>query len=296
MLMHTRPFRMWLSCSALAILSGTTCLAAPPPKAPVAKVATGHEDFTGRTEAAATVELRARVTGYLDRVLFKDGAAVKKDEVLFEIDPRPYRAELDRADAALTQAQARRKRAEAEFKRADTLFRNRTMTREEYDKVSADYAEAQAGLRLAEATRDVARLHLDFTKVTAPVSGRIGRRLLDPGNLVKADDTALATLVRPDSLYVYFDVDERTALRLRQGKLKAGLPVAVGLAGEQGFPHRGTVDFVDNRVDAKTGTLRVRAVLANAEGLLMPGLFARVRLFVEQPHVPPKGESQGPRP
>jgi RND family efflux transporter MFP subunit len=243
-----------------------------------------HADFTGRTEAAAAVELRARVTGYLDRVLFKDGDRVRKGQVLFEIDPRPYRAELDAARAKLARARARLKLAAANLRRAQALAPGRGVSREEYDKVVLERDEAQAAARLAEVGLDLARLRLEFTRVSSPLDGRVGRRLLDAGNLVKADETLLATVVGEGPVYVYFDVDERTALRLLDGgKFKAGLPVAVGLATDKGFPRRGTVDFVDNRVNPTTGMLRMRATLANADGVLVPGLFVRVRLTQGRP-------------
>jgi RND family efflux transporter MFP subunit len=297
--MTTRHLAAWLSYTALALAAVTASNAAQAPgknpvvpvpplvirvARPVTKVVTDYEVFTGRTEASATVELRARASGYLTRVLFKDGAEVKQGELLFEIDPRPYRAKLDRAQVALDRAEVRRKMAEADLKRADALARTVDISNEERNKLAAAQADAQAAVRLAQVDREVAQLNLDFTRVTAPISGRIGRRLLDPGNVVKADETFLATIVREDPLYVYFDVDETTALRLRREKMGPKVPVTAGFAGEKGFPHRGMVDFVANRVAPATGTLRVRAVLPNADGLLMPGLFVRVRLDVGQPH------------
>jgi RND family efflux transporter MFP subunit len=275
---------------ALLVVAGGGTDAADQKSAPVVKVCrpaalqvTDHENFTGRTHAAASADLRARVSGYLDKVTFKDGAEVKQGELLFEIDPRPYRADLDRAEAALVLSSTRLKRAEIELKRATALLPRRAVSKEEFDKVVADRDEAAAAIRVAQAEREVARLRLAFTRVAAPFDGRIGRRLVDVGNLVKADDTHLATLVARDPMYVYFDIDERTALRLRrtarQGRPRAAeLPVAVGLADEKGFPRRGTIDFADNRVSPTTGQLRLRAVLPNKDGLLMPGLFVRVRL------------------
>jgi RND family efflux transporter MFP subunit len=273
--MSARSCRAWLSCSLLFVAAGAT-----------AGEVADHADFTGRTEAAVTVEVRARVTGYLVKVAFKDGAEVKQGDLLFEIDPRPYQAELDRANAALAAAEAHLKRADTELKRAKALIERSAMSKEDYDKVVGDVDEARAQVAVARASREVANLNLDFTKVTAPVSGRVGRRLVDSGNVVRADGTMLTTIVGKDPMYVYFDVDERTYLDLRRalrdGKVKAAkledLPVAVQLANEEGFPHQGKLDFVDNRADPTKGTIRMRAVLPNADGLLVPGLFAQVRL------------------
>jgi RND family efflux transporter MFP subunit len=296
--MNTRLFWWCLSCLVLVLASEATCLAAEPAAAPpevpvrqpLVREVADYEDFTGRTEAVSQVELRARVSGYLDKVLFKDGAEVRKGELLFEIDPRPYMAELQRAETHRAVSEAKLKQAETELKRATALLARQAISREEFDKIADDRAVAEAEVHVARAECEVAKLNLSFTKVTAPISGRISRRLIDPGNVVKADDTALATLVSLDPMYVYFDVEEGTALRLwraaREGKAKraAELPVAMGLADEQGYPHRGIVDFADNRVDPKTGSLRMRAVLPNADGLLVPGLFVRVRLTTSGPH------------
>jgi RND family efflux transporter MFP subunit len=245
-----------------------------------------YVDTTGRTEAVSTVELRARVSGYLSRVAFKDGADVKQGEVLFEIDPRPYQAELDRANAAVNLSQARLKQAEAELARIKQLLKTADFAQEEFAKVVSNAEAARAGVTAAKASREVAALNLDFTKVTAPISGRISRRLVDPGNVVKADDTALARIVSTDPMYVYFEMDERTYLNLRQAMLRdklrpasgMELPVAIGLANEDGFPRKSKIDYVNNQVNANTGTVRMRAVLPNTDGLLAPGLFARVRV------------------
>jgi RND family efflux transporter MFP subunit len=274
---------LWLSLSVLALATGAAGNGEKPVEVvqPESREVADYEDFTGRTEASATVQIKARVSGFLTRVLFKEGTAVKKGDLLFEIDPRPYQTELDKADAALALSEARLKRADAAHKRGKALFDSKAMGREELDKIAAERDEAQARLRVAKANRDHARLNLDFTRVTAPMSGRIGRRLLDVGNLVKADETDLATVISSKPMYVYFDIDERTVLRLRQGK---GLQVAMALANDKGFPHRAEVDYVANGVDPTTGTLRLRATLPNADGLLMPGLFVRVRLTTSKPY------------
>lgn len=274
---------------------------APPPEVlvstPVEDEITDFEDFTGRTEAVRTVEVRARVTGYLDKVNFKDGTEVKEGDLLFVIDPRPYRAELNRTEAMLVQAETRTKRLEADFRRASATFNRGAISREEFDAKSSDYAEASAAVGSARANRDLAALNLEFTQVTAPISGRISRRLVDAGNLVQADVTALTSIVSLDPMYVYFDEDERTLLRIRrlirEGKVhsrtEAEVPVMAALADEEGFPHKGMIDFSDNQVDPSTGTLRVRAVIpnpANGDGkarVLSPGLFIRIRLPIGNP-------------
>jgi RND family efflux transporter MFP subunit len=273
----------------------------PPPKTPevlvstpVTEEITDYEDFTGRLESPAAVEIRARVTGYLEEVKFEEkvGVNVKKGDVLFLIDPRSYKAELDRAEANLLQAKVRLQRLEYDFQRASDLIARKAIAREEYDKISGDRSEAEAAVKVAEATVTTARVGYGYTKVTAPMSGRIGRRLVDPGNLVKADETILATIVSLDPLYAYFDVDERTVLRLRRlirsGTVKSAreveVPVKMELADEEGFPRTGRIDFADNKVDPGTGTLRVRAVFPNPQELLSPGLFVRVRVRIGVPH------------
>lgn len=258
---------------------------------PVVKEVTDHEDLTGRLEASTRVELRARATGHLVKVNFQDGAEVKQGEVLFEIDPRFYQAQLDQARAQLNLAQARLALAEKNLARLEAMNRKApgSVTDQELDQARAAVAEAKARVRAQEASLETSKLNLEFTRITAPINGRIGRRLVDPGNLVKAEETRLAIIVAVDPLHVEFDVDERTFLRLRKlasaGKLKADqLPLAIGLANEEGFPHPSVVSFIDNRVDAQTGTLRMRAVLPNKDGRLLPGLFVRGRMALGEPY------------
>jgi len=273
------------------ITSGSTAAqeAAKLPQVPVARPAvrevTDYEVFTGRTEAVSRVDLRCRVSGYLLKAPFREGAEVKKGDLLFEIDPRPYRAEMDRADAARALAEARFKLADANHKRATALQNRGAMSAEEFAKIAAERTEAEAAVRAARAGCAVARLNMEFTRVVAPISGRIGRRLIDPGNVVKADDTHLAVLVSLEPMYVYFDVDERSYLRLRRSFRDGGnkVTVGIGLAEEHGFRRQGTVDFIDNLVDPATGSLRLRAVLANKDELLTPGMFVRIRLALGSP-------------
>jgi RND family efflux transporter MFP subunit len=262
---------------------------------PIVRDVTDYADFTGRTAAVDSVEVRAHVWGYLDRVNFREGALVKKDDVLFEIDPRTYRADFDRARGTVAQYEARVHRTERDYRRARTLLARGAVSQEDHDRYEADHREAVANLDVARANRDLAALNLGYTKVTAPVGGRASRYAVTVGNLVQSGDqgggTLLTTVVSVDPMYVYFDMDERTVLRVRQlireGKARsagAGWPVAMGLANQEGFPHRGTIDFEDNQVNPKTGTLRVRGVLPNKDEGLSPGLFARVRVPIGRAH------------
>jgi RND family efflux transporter MFP subunit len=299
--MNMRWLRLGLSCCLLlaggAILGGEDPLTKGPPilpksgppevavSQPLAREVTDYEDFTGRTEAVQRVDLRARVTGYIDKVNFKEGASVKRGDVLFEIDPRPYKAELDQAAAELVLAEARLKKAATDLERAKALLKAKGISQEEYANIEADVLVAQAGVQAARARRERAQLNLEFTKVTAPIDGKIDRPALTAGNLAVADTTSLATLFSVDPLYVAFDLDERTLLRLRlKGGKEGELPVRMGLAGEEGFPRRGKVQSVGAQVDPNTGTVRCRAILPNPDGLLMPGMFVRVRLVTSAPY------------
>jgi len=250
------------------------------------------EEFTGRTMAVNTVEIRARVTGYLDTIHFQDGADVKAGELLAEVDPRTYKAEAEKAQAATAQSKARLDRLSRQLNRSRQLIERKTITVEEFELSESEHREAMATVDAAIASQEVAELNLAFTKITSPIDGMISRRLVDPGNLVKADDTPLATVVSRSPIHAYFDVDERTVLRIRrliqQGKIKSArekeTAVNIGLADEEGFPLSGTVNFVDNQVDATTGTLRLRAVVANENGFLSPGMFVRVQVPIGNPH------------
>jgi RND family efflux transporter MFP subunit len=293
--MNVRSIWLPLACASL-VLAGREIFADDPADTPDVKVVkpvsrevTDAEFFTGRIEAKTSVELRPRVTGYLNKIPFKDGANVKKGDLLFEIDPRPYQAEADKAQAALTLAQIQFKKADAEYDRAKALSDKGALSKEELEKAAAGRVEAGARQTAAKANLESARLNLGFTKVTAPISGRIGPHRLDVGSLVKADDTSLATLISEGPVYLYFDMDERTLLRLRKGgQLKAGkgpaIPVTAGVSDEKDYPHKGQIDLVPNEVDSAKGAVRVRAVLANADGVLTPGLFAQVRLPLGEPY------------
>ena len=277
--------------------------AAPPPAAemkppqvdvsmPVYQEITDHEDFTGQTEAVKTIDIRARVTGYLKTVNFKHGAEVEQGDPLFEIDPPYYEAEHARAEGMVAQAEARLKRLKLDHARAERLHPNRNITDEQYDLVSGDLAEAEANLKAAKAALKIASVNLGYCAIKAPISGRLSRPNIDPGNLVRADDTLLTRIVAQEPMWVYFDVDERTMLRLRRlvqsgsthSSGDAKLPVFIGLADETDYPHQGMINFEDNRLDPNTGTLRVRGVFDNHDRLLTPGLFVRVRLPIGRPY------------
>ena len=254
---------------------------------PIAREVTDYQDFTGHIEAVQTAEIRARASGILDKVCFKPGMSVKKGDVLFEIDPRLYQAELDQAAGAVKQAQIRLNARKLDFDRIQVLAKNKAVSQEEIDKARSEREEAIAAVQTAEAALNVARVRLDYTNITAPFDGRISRSMLDAGNLITADKTVLATLASTDPMYVYFDIDERTALVLRRNAAKnpaTSFPVECGLPGEEGFPHQTKVESAEGRVDPATGTIRLRAVLPNKDGLLMPGMFVRVRLDMGTTH------------
>lgn len=254
----------------------------------VVKSISQWDSFNGRIEAVESVQLRPRVSGYIDKVNFTDGQEVKKGEVLFTIDDRTYRAALEQAQATLERAKTQASLARSEANRTDKLINTNLVSREEWEQRRAAAIQAQADIRAAQAAVDAAQLNLDFTKVTAPIDGRASRALITSGNLVTAGDSAsvLTTLVSQKTVYVYFDVDESTYLQY-QNLARSGqgassnhtaLPVEIGLAGEEGYPHQGKVDFLDNQLAPSTGTIRMRALLDNAQRQFTPGLFARVRL------------------
>jgi len=263
---------------------------------PVEKNVTDYADFTGRVAAVDSVEVRAHVWGYLDNVNFQEGALVKKGDVLFELDPRPYKALLDQAKAKVAQDEAQLAYDEAEYQRNVNLARTGSVSRSDLDKTAAARDVDRANIAADKAQVASRQLDLDYTKVIAPVSGRVSRYVVTVGNLILSGDqgggTLLTTIVSVDPMYVYFDVDEHTVLRvrrlIREGKAKSARDsewlVWLGLANEAGHPHRGTINFVDNQVNPKTGTLRLRGVFSNKDEVLSPGLFARVRVPVGFPH------------
>ncbi|MES2522663.1 MAG: efflux RND transporter periplasmic adaptor subunit [Gemmatimonadota bacterium] len=280
-----------------AILAGCAAGAAPPPPPPPEVTAASvierdieeFEVFTGRLEAVDVVEVQPRVAGLLQRVGFREGAEVRRGDVLFTIDPRPYQADLDRARAELQRVRSRALLAHSEVERSRGLVEKQAIAREEFDvRVNAE-REVAATVAGAEAAVASAALNLEFTQVRAPIAGRIGRAEVTEGNLVQAGGpsaTRLTTIVSLDSMFVYFDADERAFLKYgAQGSadtkqsLRGGrYSVQMALADDAGFAHTGRVDFVDNQLDPATGTIRARAVFSNAARAYSPGLFARVRL------------------
>lgn len=263
----------------------------PPASVSVAEVVNRRivdwDEFTGRIEAVDTVEIRPRVAGYLQAVHFREGALVEQGDPLFTIDPREYRAAVDVARANLERAETRIALAEQEVSRGEMLIAARAISREEFDQRQSELQQAIADRSGAQAQLVQAELNLGFSRITAPISGRVGAALIKPGNLVAPSQTLLTTLVSVDPVHVIFEADENAYLemqaRLPEGEHLGGdglrPRVEIGLAGDSGFPYAGELDFIDNQLDAATGTIRGRAVIPNPEGRLTPGLFARVRLY-----------------
>ncbi len=282
---HRSLAALLLSAAIAIVVSACSSEAAPAdaaPPAPEVSVAqvlqrdvTQWNDVTGRFSAVETVELRPRVSGYIERVAYREGDEVRKGQLLFVIDQRPYRAALAQAEANLERARSEARLARSQDARAQALIDAKAISREEFDTRKAATAQGDAGVRAAEAAVASARLDLQFTEVRSPIDGRAGRALVTTGNLAQADGTLLTTVVSLDPVHVYFESDEQAFLR--DGTASSSR-VRVGLADETGYPHEGIVDFVDNQVDPATGTIRARAVLKNTDRRFTPGLFARVQL------------------
>jgi RND family efflux transporter MFP subunit len=272
-----------------------------PPDVVVTTPVTGevmdYQDFTGRLEAVNTVEIRAHATGFIMEAPFKEGDLVHKGDLLFQIDPRPYQATLNQAEANLKLTQADRNLQDKNAHRAKVMAGSNSIAREDYDTIVAAAEKAAATVGSAQAARDLAKLNLDYTHVIAPLTGRISRRFVDPGNMVTADMTVLTTVVSDNPLYAYFDVDERTYLDVLspfqsgaanvQGSHQVKdlrSPVLMRTANEKEFKHAGVVNFVDNRVNATSGTIRMRAVFDNPTGVLKSGLFVGIRLPIGHPY------------
>lgn len=286
-----------LTAAAIAALSLAACGGAggqqgfPPPDVSVAvvvkKSVTEWDEYSGHVEAIDSAEIRPRVTGHLRRIHYAEGGLVKKGQLLFTIDDREYGAAADAARADTSRAEARVALARQELGRAESLIAARAVSQGELDQRRMEAQQAEADLQAARAQLTRAELNLEFTRVTAPFDGRAGAALVKPGNLVSPNETVLTTVVSIDPVYVTFTGDERAYLRYqqlardgtRESSRDARNPVLVGLANEEGFPHQGEVDFVDNALDPATGTIRARAVLPNPDGIFTPGLFARVRLL-----------------
>jgi multidrug efflux system membrane fusion protein len=256
--------------------------AAPLPEVDVATVVpqtvTDWQSYSGRLEAVEKVDVRPQVSGTIVAVNFKDGALVKKGDVLFVIDPRPYQAETDRAAAQLAAAQARNGYAQSDWQRAQRLIGDNAIAKRDYDEKQNAAREASANLKAAEAALETARINLGYTRITAPVSGRVSRAEITVGNVVSAGAAAtpLTTLVSVSPIYASFDADEQTYLQYINGARDGRkVPVELGLANETGYSRSGVIDSVDNRLDTSSGTIRVRARFDNADGTLVPGLYAR---------------------
>jgi len=250
---------------------------------------TNWDEYPGHLEAVEMVEIRARVSGYIDSIHFQDGAEVKADDLLFVIDPRPYQADLEQVQARRQQAETHLELVQNDLKRAESLRGTKAISEEEYDSRSKAVREGEAALAAAKANEATARLNLDYTQIKAPVSGKIGRRLLTIGNFVQLQGnngsaTLLTTLVSLDPIYAYFDVEEaayqtyKSCAKLAEANGGA-LPCELGLVSEQGFGHRGHLDFFDNQVNPQTGTIRLRAVFENGDRILVPGMFGNLRVL-----------------
>ena len=283
-----------VGCGHATKESGKSTLASFPVARAVSDEVTDYEEFPGHLDAFKSVEVRARVGGYLVEALFADGDEVKEGADLFLIDPRPYEAQLAHSEAAVRKTEAHLARLDAESHRANNLFARGAINRQEADRSQGDYAEAKANRDRAKAAYELAKLDMGYTRVTAPISGQIGRRLVDPGTLVRAGVTPLAAIVALDPVYVYLNVDEQTLRKLSSFAKSVGngeheLTARVGLADQPGeFPYQVTITFSDNQTDAASGTLPIRGALPNpiredGSRMFVPGMYARVRVPLGSP-------------
>jgi RND family efflux transporter MFP subunit len=308
-----RPLSVGASAARATLVAGAIVLAgcvgraptidSPPPEVtvskPVVREVTDYFEFPGRTEAVSEVQIRARVTGYIVKVNFEDGQEVRKGRVLFEIDPRPYQAILDRANAELARLQAVRDKAQVDLDRSKRLRPSGAVSADEHEQRVAGMKFAKAAIASAEAAVTEAALNLEFTKVVSPIDGRMSSARIREGNLVQSggnESTLLTTVVTTTPIYVCFNVDEHALLKYQELALQTRhalrpswlrdlkFPVEIGLANEEGFPHAGTLDFADNKIDRGTGTIRIRGVFDNTKQYLTPGLFVRVRIPFGKPH------------
>lgn len=298
------PILLFLALLPAACHEEPPRMALPPPTVtithPTRQTILEWDEYTGRLDAMKSVNLYCQVTGYLTKVNFKDGAEVEKDELLFEIDARPFEAVRDQALAQEERAKVQLTLAKSEFERAEKLRGTNAISAEDYDKRSQAMLESVAAVRLAGATLEAAKLNVEFTKITAPFSGRMGRRMMDEGGLVIGGPmgaTLLGTLVSQDPIYCYLDADELSSIKYRrlnrEGKIKDAqedtVPCEMGLASDEGWPHQGVFDFVDNKLNPGTGTIVTRATFANPKPerggrVLQPGYFARIRVPSGPPH------------
>jgi RND family efflux transporter MFP subunit len=283
------PCCLWLT--TLLVLAGCQqpqeFVAPPPPPVTVARplqqAVTVYNEFTGTTEAIESVDIRARVEGFLDSIHFQPAAEVVQGELLFVIEQEPYQAALDRAKATLQSRIADHRLAKATARRKEEALKARAISKLEVLQAQAEVLTAQAAIAEAQADVRNAEIEFSYTEIRAPISGRIGRNLVDVGNLVGAgEQTLLTTIVNYQPMYAYFNVNERDLLRYGENRRKEGdswVPVfELGLANEKGYPHEGRLDYIDNRVDETTGTITVRGEFPNQSGRMVPGLFARIRI------------------
>lgn len=282
----SRPYRTAVPAGAVCLLLAACSQGGPPEFPPpdvsaalvVKRSVTEWDDYSGHIEAFETAEIRPRVAGHLSEMHYREGGLVKKGQLLFTIDDREYRAVADAAHADLVSAEARLTLARQEQARAESLISARAVSQGELESRRVEFQQAEADKLSAQARLAQAELDLGFTRIASPIAGRASDALVDPGNLVQIGETLLTTVVSIDPVYVSFTGDERAYLRY-QGSRDIRNPVQVGLANEEGYPHKGEMDFVDNALNPATGTIRARAVLPNPDGVLTPGLFARVRLL-----------------
>jgi multidrug efflux system membrane fusion protein len=278
--------------------ASSTELPVVPVSQPVEREVTDYVDFTGRTDAVSSIGVRARVTGYLVKHPFREGAEVKKGDLLFEIDPRPYQAQLDQAQAQVSLNEASLRLAEATYARVRPLAATGAVSQQEADEDKAAVEEARARIKASQAAVAVYKLNLEFCRVTSPIDGMVSRYYYTAGNLVNQDQTLLTTVVSLDPIYAYFDVDEPTLQRIdravNEGKIhvsenSSDIPIYLGLQTETGFPHQGKFSFINNVVNPATGSISVRGEFANPRPshgtrVLRPGMFVRIRLPIGQPH------------
>ncbi|WP_426013035.1 efflux RND transporter periplasmic adaptor subunit [Caulobacter sp. DWR2-3-1b2] len=279
--------------AAAAVLAACTAQAKPeaaPPPAQVTITAVDFkdlrqwDDFTGRLEAVDTVDIRPRVGGYIDGARFEEGARVRKGQVLFQIDPRPYQAEANRAAAEVDRAKAQLNLAVVNRERGRRLIEQNALAQSEFDRLSAEEKAAQANVAAAAATYQTARLNLEWTRVVSPIDGRVSKAAITRGNLVTPSDL-LTTVVSDSPIYATFNADEQTFLKYASAERGKASPVYMGLMTEDGYPHQGQLKFIDNAMDAKSGTINGRAIFDNADGRFTPGLFARIRMVSDTSQV-----------
>lgn len=286
----------WLALTQASIAQGAPPNAPPPTVAvakPVVKEVVEYDDYVGRYDAVDSVEVRSRVSGYLESVHFRDGSIVKTGDLLFAIDKRPYQATVDQAEAAVVSAQSRVAFAQSDFDRAQALGRTGNITEQVLEQRRQTLETTRADLLGAQAAVRTARLNLGFTEIRAPLAGRIGRKLISEGNLVSADQTLLTTIVSLDPIYFYFDVDERSFLAYQRNSISlnaggananGGTDVLVGVTDEREPTRKARLNFAENRIDPASGTIRARALVPNADGFLTPGLFGTIKVPGSRPY------------